>query len=88
MQSSPLPGRAAARGAYVPPPSLFLRAPIVLGSTLGARSRGSAREAQNDLAGAIADYEQYLELGAGIRGRYQKEEVEQHIRALRTQLDD
>jgi hypothetical protein len=45
------------------------------------RVRGAAREAQGDAAGAIAEFEQYLELSVGLR-EVEQEEVEQHIRAL------
>jgi tetratricopeptide (TPR) repeat protein len=50
-------------------------------------NRGRARQEQGDLAGAIADYEQYLVLASG-RQRGDQEDVEQCIRTLRARLGD
>jgi tetratricopeptide (TPR) repeat protein len=50
-------------------------------------NRGGARGEQGDLAGAIADYEQYLVLASG-RQRGDQEDVEQCIRTLRARLGD
>jgi len=53
-------------------------------NTIGYYGRGMVRQAQGDVAGAIADYEQYLALGG--KDQDIKKRAEQSISALRAQL--